>query len=129
MAYRFSGHESFPCRYAWLPKAVEALQNNPRLFSDMDSAMVSLGVGKNMVRSIRFWVEAAGLAQPNRNREFDVSETGKMLLGCEGVDPYLEDIQTLWLIHWNLSTHINNPIFAWDFLMNRWQTPTTSENA
>jgi hypothetical protein len=45
------------------------------------------------------------------------------LLGENGFDPYLEDIQTLWLIHWNFSTHPESPIFAWDYLMNRWQDP------
>jgi hypothetical protein len=49
--YRVSGHESFPCRYTWLPKTVRGLKNNPRLFADEDQAMVDLGLGKNMVRS------------------------------------------------------------------------------
>ena len=123
MTYKFSGHETFPCRYAWLPKAIGALRENPQLFSDLDSAMVILGVGKNMVRSIRFWVEATKMAKLNGKGEFIVCPFGDMLLGDLGYDPYLEDIQTLWLIHWNLSTRINDPIFAWDFLMNRWHEP------
>ena len=57
--YRISGHESFPCRYTWLPKAVRGLDGNARLFSDEDQAMVDLGLGKNMVRSARFWAQAA----------------------------------------------------------------------
>src|SRR5262245_2132233 len=52
--YRFSGHETFPCRYTWLPKAVARLQAKPTLFADEDDAMVQLGVGKNMARAIRF---------------------------------------------------------------------------
>ena len=62
--YRISGHESFPCRYTWLPKAVRGLEDNPRLFSDEDQAMVDLGLGKNMVRSARFWAQAAGMIAP-----------------------------------------------------------------
>ncbi|MFC1828796.1 DUF4007 family protein [Thermodesulfobacteriota bacterium] len=123
MTYKFSGHETFPCRYAWLPKAVGALQADSLLFSDPDSAMVVLGVGKNMVRSIRFWVEATKMAQPDGKGQLVVRPFGEMLLGDYGHDPYLEDIQTLWLIHWNLSTRINDPIFAWDFLINRWHEP------
>ena len=61
-AYRISGHETFSCRYTWLPKAVRGLRENPRLFSDEARAMVDLGVGKNMVRSIRFWSQVAGVA-------------------------------------------------------------------
>ena len=36
MNYRFSGHESFPFRYTWLPKAIRGLQENPSLFSNDD---------------------------------------------------------------------------------------------
>ena len=61
---RFSGHESFACRYAWLPKAYRELRTDPDAFADEDRAMVQLGVGKNMVRSIRFWVEVMGVAEP-----------------------------------------------------------------
>jgi hypothetical protein len=46
-----------------------------------------------------------------------------MLLGERGLDPFLEDIRTLWLIHWNLSTDTKNPLLAWDYLLNRWQEP------
>ena len=51
---KFSGHESFACRYAWLPKAYRFVVDEPATFRDAEQAMVSLGVGKNMVRSIRF---------------------------------------------------------------------------
>lgn len=52
--YRFSGHETFACRYSWLPKAFAELSSSPLLFTNEENAMVRLGVGKNMVKSIRF---------------------------------------------------------------------------
>lgn len=122
--YRISGHETFPCRYTWLPKAVRGLRENPKLFSDEEAAMVSLGVGKNMVRSIRFWSNAAGMATLGMKGGGHVlTQLGSILLGERGLDPFLEDIRTLWLIHWNLSTDIENPLLAWDYLLNRWQEP------
>lgn len=51
MNCRYSGHETFPCRYIWLPKAVRGLTANRQLISDEDAAMVALGAGKNMVRA------------------------------------------------------------------------------
>ena len=126
MNYKFSGHGTFPCRYTWLPKAVIALKEKPHLFNDVDDAMVDLGVGKQMVRAIRFWVEAAKIAEKAEKKErngFQVTPLGDKVMGEGGFDPFLEDSQTLWLIHWNFSTHRENPIFAWDFLMNRWQEP------
>lgn len=122
--YRISGHESFPCRYAWLPKAVRGLQEDPKLFSDEEGAMVQLGVGKNMVRSIRFWSQVMGMSRvETKSQSLSVTNLGTALLAEDGYDPFLEDIRTLWLLHWNLATNIKNPLLAWDFLLNRWHEP------
>ena len=123
--YRISGHESFPCRYTWLPKAVRAVKEDPTLLSDdNDRAMVTLGLGKNMVRSLRFWSQAAGVATPAGKRAgHALTDFGSAVFGERGYDPFLEDIRTLWLIHWNFSTDIRNPLLAWDYLLNRWHEP------
>lgn len=119
---RFSGHETFACRYAWLPKALQAIQANPSLFADEDQAMVELGVGKNMVRSIRFWVDATGMATESDKSAMVPTPTGKQIFLKGGLDPFLEDVTTLWLMHWNLCSQAT-PLLAWDFLFNRWQDP------
>jgi Protein of unknown function (DUF4007) len=121
--YRISGHESFPCRYTWLPKAVRTLTKSPRIFANEEQAMVELGVGKNMVRSIRFWSQAAGIVRSDKQQGYSVTKFGSALLGAKGQDPFLEDIRTLWLIHWKLATNSNSPLLAWDYLLNRWQEP------
>lgn len=123
MEYRISGHESFPCRYAWLPKVVRNLAKNPSLFSEEDKAMVVLGVGKNMVRSMRFWAHASGVVTSARGSGYALTEFGISILGDKGIDPFLEDIRTLWLLHWNLATATDEPLLAWDFLLNEWQEP------
>jgi hypothetical protein len=124
MNYRYSGHETFPCRYTWIPKAVIGLNSNPQLFSDEDQAMVALGVGKNMVRAIRFWADAAEIASPrNQDGGLDVSKFGLAIFGLEGHDKFLEDIRTLWLIHWKFSTGREQPLFAWHYLLNFWHRP------
>ena len=61
----FSGHETFPFRYTWLKKGVDAvdtIRENPTIFAD-DDATITLGVGKNMVRSIHHWCQVAGLIE------------------------------------------------------------------
>src|SRR5687768_11704646 len=90
---RFSGHETFAFRYAWLPKAYRALKRSVSTFSDEDAAMVELGLGKNMVRSLRFWVEATGLAQPEQGRGLKLTDFAHAVFGKEGYDPYLEDLR------------------------------------
>ena len=121
--FRFSGHETFPCRYTWLPKAVRNLGNGA-LFQDEDAAMVSLGVGKNMVRAIRFWADTAEvLHSTGRSGRLEVTPFGKMVFAPGGRDEFLEDIRTLWLIHWKFSTGVNEPLFAWHFMLNSWHLP------
>lgn len=128
--YRISGHESFACRYAWLPKAVTWIEQKSDLFADEQQAMVDLGVGKNMVRAIRFWAQAAGFIEPSgKGSRFEVTALGRAILGSGGADQFLEDIRTLWLIHWKLATNPSHPLLAWDYLLNRWQDPTLSPSA
>lgn len=121
MDYKFSGHETFAFRYAWLPKAFNAIQLTPDLFSDENNAMVQLGVGKNMVRSIRFWASLTGIITLKSGRLYQTTPFGEKIFDQQkGFDPYLEDSQTLWLLHWRVST-ANEPLFAWYYLLNRWQ--------
>lgn len=102
----------------------------PNLFADEQEAMVDLGVGKNMVRSIRFWAQAAGFIEPtSKGSGYYVTSLGEAILGSGGVDRFLEDIRTLWLIHWKLATNRSHPLLAWDYLLNRWQEPTLSPSA
>jgi hypothetical protein len=105
----FSGHETFPFRYPWLKKGFDAVAVDDSIFSH-DEAMTRLGVGKNMVRSIRHWCLAAGVLEENqcdhsRTTSICPSQLGTKLLADNGWDPYLEDPATLWLVHWNLASN------------------------
>lgn len=127
--FKFSGHETFPCRYAWLPKAYLALRATEEVFASEEAAMVTLGLGKNMVRACRFWVQATGVAESAGGR-YELTDFGVALLDPEeGFDPYLEDVRTLWLLHWQLSSGMDEPLFAWDYLLNRWQHPDMTRTA
>jgi hypothetical protein len=103
----FARHETFHPRFGWLRKAVTESAKSGDVFSD-EEATVKLGVGKNMVNAIRYWGLAFKIleqrANPDRSRvPFIVpSEFGTKLLGDEGWDPYLEDVASLWLLHWKL---------------------------
>ena len=79
----FGGHEKFVFRDGWLKKGVDAVSQHPLLFSD-DNALVLLGVGKNMVRSIRHWCLATGLVaeveSKERKREIRVTDLGNRIV-------------------------------------------------
>lgn len=95
--FTFSGHDSFQCRQLWLKKGYDYVQEGKN-FNDED-AVVQLGVGKNMVSSIRFWLKAFNIID---NKDIP-TEFGKRLFDDEnGYDPFLEDEASLWLLHYQL---------------------------
>ena len=94
--YTFSGHESFPCKSLWLKKGYDFVVAG----NDFNSpeSVIGLGVGKNMVASIRFWLRAFGVTEND-----GMSWLGDYLFDEDkGKDKYLEDIASLWLLHFNL---------------------------
>lgn len=119
----FTGHQTFALRTGWLKKGVDALRDaGPDVFS-RDDALVTLGVGKNMVQSIRHWLTTTRMAADRREargREMEATRIGKALFGSkesEGWDPFLEDDGTLWLLHWQLAGP-GSSAFSWVWTFN-----------
>jgi len=95
--YTFSGHESFQCRQQWLKKGFDYVSSG-RSFRSEDS-VVTLGVGKNMVSSIRYWMKSFNLI----NSDDQLTSFATSIFDDNiGYDPYLEDEATLWLLHYQL---------------------------
>lgn len=111
----FARHETFGLRYSWLPKGFRAFKDNKgaNAFSD-DYATIRLGVGKNMVSSIFYWMQAADIvgkiSKSASGNAFVVNPFGEELLGQ--FDPYLEDDGSIQLVHWKLCS---NPELALAF--------------
>lgn len=131
LRYKFSGHQTFAFRYGWLEKGVRALAACPTVFSDED-ALVRLGVGKNMVESIRYWclvtqtVEEDATVTRNNGRVLHVSPLARKLMLDKGWDPFLEDDASLWLIHWLL---VSNPLIGttWQVIFSLFQHSDASK--
>jgi hypothetical protein len=92
----FSGHDSFQCRQQWLKKGYDHRLAG-RSFQDED-AVVHLGVGKNMVGAIRYWMKAFDLI----DQADELTAFAHHLFADGGWDPYLEDAASLWLLHYHL---------------------------
>lgn len=101
----FAGHQTFHPRFGWIKKGFDAAAADPDVFNRPDAPVI-LGVGKNMVEAIRFWCLATRvlkrLPNPDRPRTSITVPTGLgvALLGDDGLDPYLEDVTSLWVLHW-----------------------------
>lgn len=106
--FGFSGHETFPFRYGWLKKGVDAVRRNGGIFSAPD-AIVTLGVGKNMVRAICHWCTVSGMireveTEKRRGKRFEVTPLADLVFGDNGCDPFMEHQATLWLVHWQIAS-------------------------
>lgn len=103
----FSGHETFPLRYGWLQKAYHAVSGAPspkdtvHVFRDPE-AIARFGVGRNMVGAIRYWAAGAGILNET-DEGLTTTWLAEMLFGQDGIDPYLEEDASLWLLHWHLA--------------------------
>ena len=122
----FSGHQTFPFRYTWLKKGVDAVMENSNIFTD-DNAPVILGVGKNMVQSIRHWCLAANLIEKigknsDNSSGFKVTKFSKAIFDENGYDPYLENPATLWWIHWKIATNLSQAA-TWSWAFNFFNYP------
>ncbi len=109
----FARHDTFAPRHGWIKKGYDLAQRTPTLFSRPD-ASTELGVGKNMVRAIRYWCHAFGVLEPAKDEASNTiaraTDLGTLLLDDQrGLDPYLEDPATLWWLHWRL---VNRPDLA-----------------
>ena len=95
---RLKGHESFSIREGWIPKGIIAVQENPKIFSSKDATDI-LGMGTNMVKSLKYWLIACDLIEESKKNEYELTELGDLI---NKYDPFLEDIFTLFFIHINL---------------------------
>jgi len=81
-------------------------------------AYATLGVGKNMAQSIKYWCLALGLIESDE-KEHRVTNLGNYLFGPDGRDPFLERYGTLWLLHWQL-TRQPMPASSWFLAFTSW---------
>ena len=121
--YIFSGHESFPCKSLWLKKGYDFVVQGKDFNSP--EAVIELGVGKNMVASIRFWLRVFGICENDQpswlgNYFFD---------DADGKDKYLEDLATLWLLHFHLVFQAETTLYNWFFTdFQKGRKPFTREH-
>jgi len=108
--YTFSGHETFHCKSFWLKKGYDYITQG---YSFVDeNAVIELGVGKNMVASIRFWMKSFGLLT-DENELTDLAQ--RFFDENDGLDKYLENPATLWLLHYKLTTTGHASIYKLTF--------------
>lgn len=92
---KLKGHEKFPLREGWLNKGIRGVQKNAKIFTGNDGPDI-LGVGTNMVKSIRYWMQSFMLIEESPKEGATLSTMGRLI---EQYDLYLEDYFSLWILH------------------------------
>lgn len=99
----FSGHETFHIREGWLHKGLKLLIEHPARLAADDCADW-LGVGRNMAKSIRYWLQVTGLAcrdpqEGRRSRELLATDLARLVWRH---DRYFTKPGTWWVLHVNI---------------------------
>lgn len=92
----FTGHETFHCRHFWLKKGYDFYKKHEA--PNIEDAILQLGVGKNMVSAIDFWLRAFSIKDENKS----LTLLADKIFSDSGYDPYLENYGTLWLLQYYL---------------------------
>ncbi len=118
MTMKFRAHETFFIRKGWLTKGMKNIARKPIVFVDRtENPMDVLGIGSNMVKSLRYWLQVTGLSEEGRGKvrgQF-LTELGKAIFEH---DRYLEELGTLYLVQYKLATNLENAT-AWYFFFNK----------
>lgn len=116
---KFSGHETFPIREGWLHKGMKLVSESPERLLD-DEVADQLGVGRNMAKSIRHWLEVTGLTEVSGGEQkgkaslLRLTELGQLVWNY---DPYFLAPSTWWILHANLVNNIESTT-TWSWFFN-----------
>lgn len=128
MAMKFRAHDTFFIRKGWLSKGMKHVKEDEDVFiSKKDSPMEVLGIGSNMVKALRYWMQAVGLTSEPRHghRPQSFTALGESVFAQ---DRYIEELGTLCLLHYKLVTNQEDAT-SWYYFFNEFtMTEFTKED-
>ncbi len=111
-------HGSFYIRNGWPTKIIDAVMRDNNIFSPNNelNAVDQIGVGRVMIKALRYWATVLGITTEGKNQQGVVHELTALGEKISQYDPYCQSIGTLWLLHRNLACNIDNATaWAWAF--------------
>lgn len=115
-------HGSFYMRNGWGTKIIDAVSAHPEIFSPSNeqSAIDNIGLGRIMIKSLRYWAGAMGLCTEGKGSAGIILYPTEEFKIIAKNDKYFQRNTSLLLLHRNLATNINNAT-AWYWLFNEWK--------
>lgn len=122
----FGQHQSFYLRPQWLHKGMFEVKQNPRFFYE-DDHFERLGIGKNMAKSVRHWMNATNVMIDVKSiqTEQHLTEFGLIV---EQYDPHLQKNFTVGLLHYFLTTN-EKIATAWYWFFNYFKEDVFDRNS
>ena len=114
---RFRAHDTFFIRKGWLYKGMKNVILDRTVFmGNNGNPMDILGIGANMVKSLRYWLQAVGLtSEPSQGKRYQtLTPFGEIVYEN---DRYIEEIGTLWFLHYILATNETDAT-TWYYFFN-----------
>lgn len=117
LRFEYGRHETFAVRHGWLGKGVDFMAGDGD-FRDEEGAVIRLGLGTRMVKSLRYWMEASGLANVVASDEVDRRSKTLAATPVANVvsqrDPFMEYPATWWFVHLHLARRTRS-VWGWFF--------------
>ncbi|NLD49243.1 MAG: DUF4007 family protein [Clostridiaceae bacterium] len=124
---KFRAHETFYIRKGWLNKGLKNIHKEPTIFSDRELVQTDiLGIGTNMVKSLRYWMQAVGLTEEERvanQKPQQFTRFGEIVWKN---DKYFEEPGTLYFLHYKLASN-KELATAWYWLFNEYNAKEFSK--
>lgn len=114
ISIRLQGHEKFALRDGWLNKGLNQIEDNPHVFQGKEGPDI-LGIGSNMVKSLRYWLNAFELIEEKPGKGASLSSFGQII---KQYDPDFEDIFTIWLLHSKIANN-SSQATTWYLFFNK----------
>ncbi len=114
---KFRAHDTFFIRKGWLSKGMRCVIQKQDVFIARDeNPMDILGIGANMVKALRYWLQVVGLtSEPNKGKRIQkLTDLGKLI---HKYDTYIEELGTLCLLQYQLASQ-KEEATAWYFFFN-----------
>ena len=123
-------HGSFYMRSGWGTKIIRAVEDNDMIFtpSSEQEAIDNIGLGRIMIKALRYWSEAMGLTHEEKTQGGIRLVPEKLYEEIKRYDIYFQLCGSLLLMHRNLALNRENAT-AWYWLFNECPTSTINKES
>ena len=115
---KFRAHDTFFIRKGWLSKGLSQVYKDRSVFiSKTQNPMDVFGIGNNMVKALRYWMQVTGLTkEPEKGKRVqEFTDFGELVFDN---DRYIDETGTLLLLHYELASNEKDAT-AWYYFFNQ----------